>query len=97
MKYKQEEFNNPGGVTPAITPKSMKDKILIIGRPGTGKTNLGKLLSDLMDYDLVDEVPSASWLSLNAEPRTVYVSNSITGAEASLNLKDFTVIAVSNL
>lgn len=75
----------------------MKDKILIIGRPGTGKTDLGKLISDLMDYNLVDEAPSALWLSLNAEPRTAYVSNSITGAEASLNLKDFTVIAVSNL
>ena len=75
----------------------MKEKILIIGRPGTGKTDLGKLLSDLMDYDLVDEVPSALWLSLNDEPRKVYVSNSITGAEASTYLKNFTVIIVSNL
>ena len=75
----------------------MKEKILIIGRPGTGKTDLGNVLSELMNYDLVDEVPSAWWLSLNAKPRTVYVSNSITGAEASLNLEDFTVIAVTNL
>ena len=75
----------------------MKEKILIIGRPGTGKTDLANVLAELMNYDLVDEVPSAWWLSLNAEPRTVYVSNSITGAEASLNLKDFTVIAVTNL
>lgn len=75
----------------------MKEKILIIGRPGTGKTDLGNVLSELMNYDLVDEVPSAWWLSLNAEPRTVYVSNSITGAEATLYLKDFTVIAVTNL
>jgi hypothetical protein len=75
----------------------MKEKILIIGRPGTGKTDLGNLLSESINYDLVDEVPSAQWLSLNAEPRTVYVSNSITGAEATLYLNDFTVIAVSNL
>jgi replication-associated recombination protein RarA len=75
----------------------MKEKILIIGRPGTGKTSLGKLMADLMGYNLVDEAPSALWLSLNAEPRTVYVSNSITGAEATLYLNDFTVIAVSNL
>lgn len=75
----------------------MKEKILIIGRPGTGKTDLGNVLSELMNYDLVTEVPSVWWLSLNAEPRTVYVSNSITGAEASLNLTDFTVIAVTNL
>lgn len=73
----------------------MKEKILIIGRPGTGKTNLGNVLAELMNYDLVDEVPSALWLSLNAEPETVYVSNSITGAEAAMYLKDFTVIAVS--
>ena len=75
----------------------MKEKILIIGRPGTGKTNLGKLLSELMNYDLVDEVPSAGWLSLNAEPRKVYVSNSITGAEAATYLKEFAVIAVSKI
>lgn len=73
----------------------MKEKILIIGRPGTGKTNLGNVLAELMNYDLVDEVPSAWWLSLNAEPGKVYVSNSITGAEAATYLKDFTVIAVS--
>ena len=73
----------------------MKEKILIIGRPGTGKTNLGNVLAELMNYNLVDEVPSALWLSLNAEPGKVYVSNSITGAEAAMYLKDFTVIAVS--
>ena len=75
----------------------MKEKILIIGRPGTGKTDLGNVLSELMNYDLVTDDLSAWWLSLNAEPRTVYVSNSITEAEATTNLKDFTVIAVSNL
>lgn len=75
----------------------MKEKILIIGRPGTGKTDLGNVLSKLMNYDLVDEIPSALWLSLNAEPRKVYVSNSITGAEAAIYLKEFTVITVSNL
>lgn len=75
----------------------MKEKILIIGRPGTGKTNLGNALAELMNYNLVDEVPSAWWLSLNAEPRKVYVSNSITGAEAATYLKEFTVITVSNL
>lgn len=73
----------------------MKEKILIIGRPGTGKTNLGNVLAKLMNYDLVDEVPSALWLSLNDKPEKVYVSNSITGAEAAIYLKDFTVIAVS--
>ena len=75
----------------------MKDKILIIGRPGTGKTDLGNLLSESINYGLVDEVPSAQWLFVNAKPRTVYVSNSITRAEATVYLKNFTVIAVSNL
>lgn len=75
----------------------MKEKILIIGRPGTGKTSLGNLMADLMDYDLVDEAPSALWLSLNDKPRTVYVSNSITGAEAAMYLEDFTIVDVSNL
>ena len=75
----------------------MKEKILIIGRPGTGKTNLGNVLAELMNYDLVDEVPSVLWLSLNAEPGKVYVSNSITKAEAALYLKNCTVIVVSNL
>ena len=75
----------------------MKEKILIIGRPGTGKTNLGNVLAELMNYDLVDAVPSAQWLFVNAKPRTVYVSNSITRAEATLYLKNCTVIVVSNL
>lgn len=75
----------------------MKEKILIIGRPGTGKTNLGNVLAELMNYDLVDEVPSAQWLLVNAEPGKVYVSNSITRAEATVYLRNFTVIAVSNL
>ena len=75
----------------------MKEKILIIGRPGTGKTDLANVLAELMNYNFVDEVPSAQWLSLNDEPRTVYVSNSITRAEATVYLKNFTVIAVSNL
>lgn len=75
----------------------MKEKILIIGGPGTGKTNLGNTLSKLMNYDLVDEVPSAQWLFVNAEPRTVYVSNNITRAEANLYLRNFTVITVVNL
>ncbi len=75
----------------------MKEKILIIGRPGTGKTDLGTALAKLMNYGLVEEVPSARWLLVNAEPRTVYVSNSITRAEATVYLRNFTVIAVSNL
>lgn len=75
----------------------MKEKILIIGRPGTGKTDLGNVLAELMNYDLVEEVPSAQWLFVNAKPRTVYVSNSITRAEATVYLRNFTVIAVSNL
>ena len=75
----------------------MKEKILIIGRPGTGKTNLANVLAELMNYDLVDEVPSVRWLFLNDKPGTVYVSNSITKAEATLYLKKFTVIVVSNL
>lgn len=75
----------------------MKEKILIIGRPGTGKTDLANVLAELMNYDLADEAPSAWWLSLNGKPRTVYVSNSITGEEAARYLKDFTVITVSNL
>lgn len=72
------------------------EKNLIIGRPGTGKTHLGNVLADLMDYNLVDEVPSARWLSLNGEPRTVYVSSSITYAEAC-KLSGFTVIAMTSL
>ena len=75
----------------------MKEKILIIGRPGTGKTDLANVLSGLMNYGLVEEVPSARWLFVNAEPRTVYVSNNITRAEATVYLRNFTVIAVSNL
>ena len=75
----------------------MKEKILIIGRPGTGKTDLGNVLAELMNYNLVDEVPSTLWLSLTVEPGKVYVSNCITREEAAMYLKDFTIIEISNL
>ena len=97
MDNGDKKVNNPGGSHRPQHPKDMKEKILIIGRPGTGKTDLGNVLSELMNYDLVDEVPSAWRLSLNSKSRTVYVSNSITEEEAAIYLKEFTVIAVSNL
>lgn len=62
----------------------MKEKILILGRPGSGKPDLARRLARSLNYDLVDEVTDAWWIFVNGKPKTVYVSNSITHAEADM-------------
>jgi adenylate kinase family enzyme len=75
----------------------MKEKILILGRPGSGKSDLARRLARSLNYDLVDEVTDAWWIFVNRKPKTVYVSNSITHAEADMRLSDFTVITLYNI
>lgn len=75
----------------------MKEKILVLGRPGSGKSDLARRLAKSLNYDLVDEVTDAWWIAINGKPKTVYVSNSITHAEAAMRLDDFTVIALYNI
>lgn len=72
----------------------MKEKILILGRPGSGESDLARGLAKSLNYDLVDEVTDEWRIAVNGKPKTVYVSTGITLAEAYLRLNDFTVIAV---
>lgn len=65
----------------------MKEKILILGRR----------LAKSLNYDLADEVADAWRIAVNGKPKTVYVSNSITHAEANMRLSDFTVMALYNI
>lgn len=75
----------------------MKEKILVLGRPESGKSDLARRLAKSLNYDLVDEVTDAWWIAVNGKPKTVYVSNSITYVEATMRLDDFTVIALYNI
>lgn len=76
----------------------MKDKILIIGRPGTGKTTVGKQLAAALGYDLVDEVSERGVeLMCIAKPKTIYVSNTISSLTVLMQMEDFTVIEMYNV
>lgn len=70
----------------------MKDKVLIIGAQGAGKTRLAKELASRLGYMLVDEVASIEDVKKKATPNTIYVSNAIDEKTALWHLEDFTII-----
>lgn len=70
----------------------MKDKVLIIGAQGAGKTQLAGELAETLGYKVVDEVASIEELKKKAPPNTIYVSNSIVEKAAFWHLDDFTII-----
>ena len=78
----------------------MKDKVLIIGEQGVGKSRLARnlLITNGDNYStIVDGVASIKQLEELKKPNTIYVSNAIHGLEARLNLRDFTIIELSNI
>lgn len=70
----------------------MKDKILIIGEQGVGKTRMAQRLAIAMGYKVVDDVEGIWELKMKATPNTIYVSNAIDEKVALWNLEDFTII-----
>lgn len=70
----------------------MKDKVLIIGAQGAGKTQLAGELAETLGYKVVDEVASIEELKKKATPNTIYVSNAIDEKTALWHLEDFTII-----
>lgn len=70
----------------------MKDKILIIGEQGVGKTRMAQRLAIAMGYKVVDDVGGIWELKMKATPNTIYVSNAIDEKVALWNLEDFTII-----
>ncbi len=70
----------------------MKDKILIIGGQGVGKTRMAQRLAIAMGYKVVDDVEGIWELKMKATPNTIYVSNAIDEKVALRNLEDFTII-----
>lgn len=73
----------------------MKDKILIIGNQGAGKTRLAIELAEKLGYAVVDDVKNIEKVKKMATPNTIYVSNGITDHEAlwhSFDMFDFTII-----
>ena len=68
----------------------MKDKILIIGEQGVGKSRMAQRLAIAMGYNVVDDVKGI-W-DLKDTPNTIYVSNAIDEKVALWNLEDFTII-----
>lgn len=70
----------------------MKEKILIIGNAGTGKSRMAQRLAIAMGYKVIDEITCIEELKKRAKPNTVYVSNAIDEQTALRHLEDFTVI-----
>lgn len=70
----------------------MKDKVLIIGAQGAGKTQLAGELAETLGYKVVDEVASIEELKKKVTPNTIYVSNAIDEKTALWHLEDFTII-----
>lgn len=70
----------------------MKDKILIIGEQGVGKSRMAQRLAIAMGYKVVDDVEGIWELKMKATPNTIYVSNAIDENVALWNLEDFTII-----
>lgn len=75
----------------------MKDKILIVGAQGAGKTQLAGELSETLGYKVVDEVASIEELKKKATPNTIYVSNAIDEKTALWHLEDFTIIKLISI
>lgn len=70
----------------------MKEKILIIGNAGAGKSRMAQRLAIAMGYKVIDEITGIEELMVRAMPNTIYVSNSIDEQTALQHLEDFTVI-----
>lgn len=72
----------------------MNDKILIVGRAGTGKTTLANMIQKATGYNVVDGIRLETILAKN-EPETIYVSNAIEPTDMKSDmLSDFTVIEI---
>lgn len=70
----------------------MKDKILIIGEQGVGKSRMAQRLAIAMGYKVIDEITGIEELKKRATPNTIYVSNAIDEKVALWNLEDLTII-----
>ena len=70
----------------------MKEKILIIGNAGTGKSRMAQRLAIAMGYKVIDEITGIEELKKRATPNTIYVSNAIDEQAALWHLEDFTII-----
>lgn len=70
----------------------MKDKVLIIGAQGAGKTEVANNLAKRLGYKVVDEVGNIEEVKKKATPNTIYVSNSIDEKTALWHLEDFIIV-----
>lgn len=70
----------------------MKDKILIIGAQGAGKTEVANNFAKRLGYKVVDEVGNIEEVKKKATPNTIYVSNSIDEKTALWHLEDFIIV-----
>lgn len=69
----------------------MPMRILIVGKPGTGKTQMAKLVSKDYRLPIIDEIPT---LDCIPNEKGIYVSNSIDPVEAAKRKDGFKLIII---
>jgi shikimate kinase len=73
-----------------MTQKVRTNNIVLIGMPGSGKTTIGKLLADILDYKFID----SDQLIIEKEGKTPRQIVEENGREVFLNKQDEVVLSI---